>query len=113
MAEIFYEAANDGTSEPKIYKVIDLDGNVDNYILTSVPLQNTDELEKISDDIIWQHIENLTSYMASLFGTLSITPLGSYPSNGWPVVGWYEIDMLNSRINEWWYFLSRREKVPA
>ena len=110
MTNVFYEARYDGSSEPRIYKVVDVDGTEANHVLTAILLENTEEMEHISNDIVWNHIENLVEFMNSKVGSLSITPIGTFSDDGWPVAGWNDIDKLNTKINNWWYFLTRRDE---
>lgn len=112
MTHIYYEARYNDADAPKIFKIIDIDGDPSTEISTSITLQNSEELDHISNEIIWAHIENLIKYMSSRVEKISITDLAIFPVDGWPVVGWSDLEKLNTEINSWWYFLVRRDTEP-
>ena len=112
MTHVYYEAKYNEMDAPKIYKIVDIDGDPANDISTVILLQNSEELNHVTSDIIWSHIENLVAFMNLNAGTLAVSPVGVFPSDGWPVIGWGPMELLNAEINNWWYFLARRDTEP-
>ena len=70
---------------------------------------NIEELSNVSDEIIYDHINNMIEYMKVLSVDMHIIPTGSNPRDGWPVVGWNEIYRINATTTEWWNYVEFRD----
>lgn len=94
-------------SQPNIYKQLDQNGEI--LMRSIITFNNVEELSQVSDDVIYQHIENIISYMKYVSLDLKIVPEGTAPRDGWPLMGWANLYRLNSQITEWWNYVEFRD----
>jgi hypothetical protein len=106
---VTYEARYEEKHYPKLCKVVS-SNDTENEIVTSLNLSNKDEVPNISDDVIWNHMSNLLDYMKVAVQTLSLVAKDTSPDEGWPIIGWPEIDNINSEVTSWWTYLMYRDE---
>lgn len=102
-----YVADYSANSAPMLCKQLTQDGQV--LMRVSLTPNNLEELVNVSDETIYQHINNLIDYMKTLSQGLSITPSGNNPRDGWAVIGWSELSRINSLTSEWWNYVEFRD----
>lgn len=105
--EITYEARYDEGSVPALCKVVRV-GN--ESVATALSLSNSEEVSLLSDDLIWDHMRNLTLYLNTLAGTVTLVPQGMMPDSGWPISGWNEISKTHEDILQWWIYVTQRDE---
>lgn len=106
--EIVYEARYDQQSEPKLCKVVkSADGEES---VTSLRLANRDELPNVSDDVVWQHMENLVDYIKISATDIHLVDRGMMPDNGWPVLGWPVMAKMHEEATQWWVYLTYKDE---
>jgi len=107
MIKVDYETKYDGQNSPKICKVVSADGEPE--VVTNLTLSNEDELSKISEDEIWEHMTNMVDYIKTKATELTLVDKNVYPHNGWPAEGWHTLDALNEELTRWWMYITRRD----
>jgi len=70
---------------------------------------NREELKNVSDEVIYSHINNLLEYMKTLSQSLTVTPSGTNPRDGWAIVGWGNLSQVNSLTSQWWEYVEFRD----
>lgn len=107
MIRVEYETRYDGEVSPKICKIVYADNEVE--VVTNLTLSNVDELEKISEDEIWQHMSNMVDYIKIKSSELTLVDKDVYPESGWPAQGWSLLYELNDELTRWWVYITRRD----
>lgn len=101
-----YVAGHDENSTPLLYKQLVQDGQI--LMRVSIMPSNVEELINVSDEVIYDHINNLIEYMRLQTQSLQITPSGNNPRDGWPVIGWTDLYKTNMLATEWWNYVEFR-----
>lgn len=105
--EVSYESEFDGENKPLLLKVVTSGSD---SVSTALSLSNTHEISHISDDMIWQHMQNLVSYLNSLAGEATLVDQGVSPDSGWPVSGWTEMAKTHEEVIQWWMYVTQRDE---
>lgn len=109
--KITYELVFNAGEKPTLCKNISTDDGTES-VLTCLTPTNTTELNYFSDEEIWQHMSNLVDFIKYSAQNITVIPIGSWPKDGYPIVGWHEISQLCEEVYAWWrYVLSRDEHV--
>jgi hypothetical protein len=103
---IEYVAIYEVGSEPRLCKKIVISGS--DPIYTDIMISNKSELENISDELIYEHMENLVLHIKNLSESIAITPNNMSPTEAWPLNGWHDISHVNENLTEWWSFVFYR-----
>lgn len=109
MMEVTYEAVYDGESKPKICKVV-VDPSGPEKIYTALSVSNFDETSELSEELIWQHLNNLVEYIKVLSQDLKMVDLGRYPDDGWPIINWVSLSRVQEEIMSWWIYVTQRDE---
>ena len=108
MMNVSYETRYDGSSVPQICKIVTMNGD-DTEVVTVLTLSNLDEIANISSEYIWDHMENIADYMRIKGSEITLVEQQTYPSEGWPAVGWAYLSQINEEITQWWLYVMRRD----
>jgi hypothetical protein len=103
---IEYVAIYEVGSEPRLCKKIVISGS--DPIYTDIMISNKSELENISDELMYEHIENLVLHIKNLSESIAITPNNMSPTEAWPLNGWHDIAHINDDLTEWWSYVFYR-----
>lgn len=106
---VSYEARCEAGEQPKLCKVVTSDDGNES-VVTSLNLSNKDEVPNIEDDLLWEHMSNLVDYMKIVVSTISLVERGMSPDEGWPVLGWTDVQKINDEITTWWAYMTYREE---
>lgn len=73
---------------------------------TAINVGNEAELENLTPEIIYTHMNNCLQYVEAKIDTMSIIKLDE-SANGepWPVRGWDEMQWAQNEINLWWQYV--------
>jgi hypothetical protein len=113
MINVTYETRYDGETAPKICKIVSAEGEPSgSEIVTNLTLSNSDEIENVSNEELWEHMNNLVDFLKVKSADLSLVDQSIYPEEGWPAVGWAYLSTLNDEITQWWVYVSRRDSAP-
>ena len=114
MINVSYETKYDGENEPRICKIVSVDGEPEgSEVVTNLTLSNKDELVNVSAEEIWEHMQNMVDYMKVKSSELTLVNPGLYPDEGWPNIGWAGLNSLNEELTQWWLYVSRRDVVES
>lgn len=73
---------------------------------TPLNIGNTEEIENLSAETIFAHIENVIKYVDEKLDTMTIVPLDDiFHSEPWPVIGWSEVEWAQNEIVLWWNYI--------
>ena len=61
-----------------------------------------DDFCLIPDDVVTNHLNNLTSYIKQQSSSIELIDPGSPSSEGWPLLGWQKIQEANTELVDWW-----------
>jgi len=102
-----YKTRFDGEHKPLLLKVVTSGSE---SVETSINLSNSDETSNLSDDMIWDHMDNLVQYLNHLAGTATLIARGVSPDSGWPVSGWTDMVKTHEEIIQWWVYVTQRDE---
>jgi hypothetical protein len=106
---IEYTAEYDEDVKPFLCKKITLGGEV---IRTEISIHNKTELDNLTDEVIYEHLNNLVLYMKNdLSPQLEVTPYRQALTSPWPLIKWHELSHINDEISEWHQFVYYRTEV--
>jgi hypothetical protein len=106
---IEYTAEYDEDAKPFLCKKIIVG---DEVIRTEITIHSKTELDNISDEVIYQHLENLVLYLKNdLSPQLQITPYMQPVTNPWPLIKWHDMSHINDEISEWHEFVYYRTEI--
>lgn len=109
MMDVTYEAIYDSPNKPRLCKVVTApDGE---RVPTALSLSNTEELDHLSEELLWEHMVNLVEYLKEASQRLTMVPVGVQPNDGWPVLGWHEIYRTHEEIMSWWIYVINRDET--
>lgn len=109
MMEVTYESVYDGESKPKLCKVVS-GASESEKIYTALSVSNFDETSHLSEELIWQHLDNLIEYIKVLAQDLKMVELGMYPNDGWPIINWVKLSTVQEEIMSWWIYVTQRDE---
>jgi hypothetical protein len=92
--------------EPRLCKKIVIGGS--DPIYTDITISNKSELENISNELIYEHMENLVLHIKNLSKNIKITAENMEPTESWPLNGWHDMSHTNDNLSEWWSFVFYR-----
>ena len=107
---ITYESQFLKDDRPRLCKVVHSDSNETDRVLTTINLSNTEEIQNVDEDIMWEYMSMLLDYLKQEISSLKLTEQGVYPDEGWPVVGWPRIEKINNEITSWWAYLTYKDE---
>jgi hypothetical protein len=89
---------------PSICKVFTADSGQD--VHTAINVGNEAELENLTPEIIYAHMNNCLQYIEARIDTMSLIGLDE-SANGepWPVRGWDEAVWAQNEITLWWQYV--------
>lgn len=107
-----YIAGYDGQSPPKLVKRLSAESGE----VLEVPLSyaNSEEIDKISANVMYDHLRNLIQYIKDVSSTIYITERDDQQVESWPIKNWTKIEEAKNQAIEWWqiaYF--RDEEEPS
>lgn len=104
---VTYEALFLDDGNPALCKVVSTEGT---KVITSLSVNNTHEITHLSDELIWQHLENLVSYIKTSSQEISLVDKGVVPRDGWPLVGWRSVVAAQEEALAWWLYITYRDE---
>ena len=107
--EIYYETSFEEGVKPTLNKVISVGTE---SISTAIGVENTHELDMIDPEIIYNHMQNMLSYLKYLVSQTTLVGMGVLPIEGLPIIGWVAVTRLNEEINRWWVYLYYKNEDP-
>jgi hypothetical protein len=105
--DVSYEARYEQGGRPTLCKVVSTGTE---EVVTVLLVNNTSETENLSDDLIWQHMNNLVEFIKVSSQDISLVPQGVQPSDGWPLLGWPTISRAQEELIAWWVFCTYRDE---
>jgi len=73
---------------------------------TAINIGNTDEIENIAPETIYEHMDNALRYLDEKMDTMSIVQLDELRSREpWPIKGWSEVEWCQNEVIAWWNFV--------
>jgi hypothetical protein len=105
---IIYEAERKPDLKPEIYKKYVVES--EEMMSAVITVQNKAELENITSDVIYQHLENLVKYIKEKSLNLKMEEKGKWPEESWPLLGWQLLDTLNEEYSSWWHHVVHLEE---
>jgi hypothetical protein len=106
---IEYTAEYDEDAKPFLCKKITLG---EESIRTEISIHNKTELDNLTDEIIYEHLNNLVLYIKNdLAPQLEITPYGDIVTEPWPLIKWHDLSHINDEITQWHQFVYYRKEV--
>jgi hypothetical protein len=106
---IEYTAEYDEDAKPFLCKKITVG---DEIIRTELTIHNKTEVENLTDEIIYEHLNNLVLYIKNdLSPQLEITAYQTVITEPWPLIKWHELSHINAEITEWYQLVYYREEV--
>jgi len=108
---IEYTAEYDEDAKPFLCKKITADGEV---IRTEITIYNKTELNNLTDELIYDHLNNLVLYIKNdLAAQLEVTPYEQIVTDPWPLIKWHDLSHINEEITQWHEFVYyRKETIP-
>ena len=92
---------------PQLRKVISV-GEESFY--TSLVPENADELDDVSDELIYNHIEHLISHMKFLAAGIELHPQSKAPLEPYPLKNLPEFFQYGDTASKWWGVLWKRSQ---
>jgi hypothetical protein len=84
----------------------------DEIIKTEITIHNKTELDNFTDEIIYNHINNLILYIKNdLSPMLEITPQDVSPTDPYPLIHWDDMMALAEEIDSWFWYVYYRVEV--
>jgi len=106
---IEYTAEYNEDVKPFLCKKITLGGE---SINTEITIHNKTELENLTDEVIYEHLDNLVLYIKNyLTPKLELTSYRQPLTTPWPLINWHELSHVNDEISEWHQFVYYRTEV--
>jgi hypothetical protein len=106
---IEYTAEYDEDTKPFLCKKITLP---DEVIKTEITIHNKTELDNFTDEVIYQHLDNLVLYMKNdLSPSLEITAYQVSPTDPYPLIHWDHMTHLAEEIDSWFWYVYYRVEV--
>lgn len=105
---IIYKAEKKFDLKPEIYKKYVVDE--EDMMSAVITVQNKAELESITSDVIYQHLNNLVEYIKEKSLELKMEERGKWPEESWPLLGWALLDNLNEEYSAWWNHVTYLEE---
>lgn len=103
---IEYTAEYDEDTKPFLCKKITVG---DEVIRTEITIHNKKELDNFSDEVIYEHLNNLVFYMKNdIAPQLEIIAYKEPLVEPWPVAKWHDLTHINDEICEWYNFVYYR-----
>lgn len=109
MIEVTYEAVYDGETKPKLCKVVS-DSSSEEKVYTGLSVSNFDETSYLTEELIWEHLNNLIEYIKLLSLELKMVDMGKYPDDGWPIINWVPLSRVQEEIMSWWIYVTQRDE---
>jgi hypothetical protein len=73
---------------------------------TALSYGNDEEREKMSAELIYEHMDNVLKYIAQRLETMEVIPLETFEiTEHWPVLGWDETEWGKNEIVAWWNYI--------
>jgi len=106
---IEYTAEYDEDAKPFLCKKITLG---EESIRTEISIHNKTELDNLTDEIIYEHLNNLVLYIKNdLAPRLEVTPYLQLVTEPWPLIKWHDLSHINDEITEWHQFVYYRTEI--
>jgi len=106
---IEYTAEYDEDVKPFLCKKITLG---EESIRTEISIHNKTELDNLTDEVIYEHLNNLVLYMKNdLTPQLEVTPYLQSVTEPWPLIKWDELLRINDELSEWHQFVYYRTEI--
>jgi hypothetical protein len=106
---IEYTAEYNENVKPFLCKKITLGGE---SINTEITIHNKTELENLTNEVIYEHLNNLVLYIKNyLTPKLELTPYEQPLTTPWPLINWHELSHVNDEISDWHQFVYYRTEV--
>jgi hypothetical protein len=107
---VTYESKFSEGDRPRLCKVVQSEVDETDRVVTTLTLSNTEEINIVNDDIMWEYMSMLLMYLKQEISSLKLTEQGVFPDEGWPVIGWPRIQKLNDEITSWWSYLTYKDE---
>ena len=73
---------------------------------TPINIGNTEELENLSAEVIYSHMENVIKYLDEKMDTMTLIQLDDiFHEEPWPIRGWSEVEWCQNEIVLWWQYI--------
>jgi hypothetical protein len=73
---------------------------------TAINVGNEDEIDQISPETIYEHMDNVLRYLDEKMDSMSIVQLDELRSpEPWPIKGWSEVEWCQTEIVLWWRYV--------
>jgi hypothetical protein len=105
--DVTYEARYPEGGRPSLCKVVKTGTE---EVLTVLLVNNTDETANLSDDLVWEHMNNLVTYIRAAAQQVTLVDQGMQPSDGWPLIGWPAVSRAQEELVAWWVFCTYRDE---
>lgn len=101
---ISYIANYEPVNRPSICKVFTASSGETFH--TAMNYSNDSEREEMTNELIYQHLENCVKYMADKAHEVVLIKAGeSIGTEPYPVKGWTELEWTNNEINLWFMYV--------
>lgn len=106
-----YFAVNKEGSVPILYVKSYLDDGESFSVKVSPLALSFEDFREIPDEVVINHLDNLTSFIKSQAGDVSLVDPSDTQAGGWPLLGWDKIQEANTELIDWWSTFQYKKMV--